>query len=540
MGRRGEPRLNAGHNRREDILVATITIAKDDSRRLRRAFQLQIEGEVQASLLALTLLFSTGWLPFASASAPERVAAGAVSLIDSEGRRPVRGARVTALRAGTNNLLRTVVTGNGGEFAFVSLPPERIVFQVSRPGYVTTSARGRNASQVVLDCRAAVDVRDLEFILGRGAAMNGLVVDELGEPVESASVSVVLEPYGQSGLDATDATDATDDRGVFRISGLPAGSYRLQATSPAGRVTLQTTTQAVRVGSGEELEGLRLILRAEPVLSVAGRIAGVESTAQLVSVVAERLPAPGRHFEAAIGTGGRFDLRLLPRGRYRMVGRARTSGAQPVEELQFGVVDIVRTTANLVLLPAEPSRLDVSLRVDAEPPPRFLQINLVSTEGLGVRRIRVDPSAPRFSIDGLPSGRYRAELSVEDLYLRDITQSEAATPEVKVSAGGSELELVLASNFGRVSGVIVDSTRERLPHGAAAVEGPRGLHVALADQNGFFLFERLVPGDYRVCTWRGETHAGAYNVSAWPSDCLGKRFTVDPGAEIELSLTASR
>lgn len=98
----------------------------------------------------------------------------------------------------------------------------------------------------------------IEFVLSRGAAVSGVVVDELGTPVPRAQVSSVRVTPGMriSGPGAR-----SDIEGRFRIEGLAAGHHELWATAkelltasptemelPAGAEVADTAIRLVRGG----------------------------------------------------------------------------------------------------------------------------------------------------------------------------------------------------------------------------------------------------------------------------------------------------
>lgn len=72
---------------------------------------------------------------------------------------------------------------------------------------------------------------DLRFQLAPEAVVTGTVVDEAGEPVRNARLTLLTVP--QQGPDtkpmpmATRAATQTDDRGVYEFAGIPPGDYRI-------------------------------------------------------------------------------------------------------------------------------------------------------------------------------------------------------------------------------------------------------------------------------------------------------------------------
>ena len=114
-------------------------------------------------------------------------------------------------------LTLVVLTKGDGRFAFTSLPPARYTISATKAGY----ARGQLSP--------TAEGQDLEFRLRRGAAIEGRVVDESGEPVPGVRVTAESRA-GAATTTATVATAETDDRGDYRLGGLAAGDLAISVT----------------------------------------------------------------------------------------------------------------------------------------------------------------------------------------------------------------------------------------------------------------------------------------------------------------------
>jgi hypothetical protein len=72
---------------------------------------------------------------------------------------------------------------------------------------------------------------DIRFLLSPEASISGVVLDEAGEPVRSAQVSLDMIPPSRPGVMQPEARmkgqARTDDRGMYELSGLSPGSYRV-------------------------------------------------------------------------------------------------------------------------------------------------------------------------------------------------------------------------------------------------------------------------------------------------------------------------
>ena len=362
-------------------------------------------GSIVSTVVGLLLL------PLVQAQQPRDARAPAVATAriagvvvdDSEGR-PLRRARVT-LSGAEIEWARTVITADDGTFAFEGLPPGGYTVTGAKDGYVPTafgaSGLWRPGRRVYTN---TPDARRVVLRLPRGSVITGTVLGPDGEPAPNIVVSVLVSRFdpnrGERELIAVQtASSTTDDRGVYRIFGLPAGSYLLKAqplvTGPAGQRDLQVLseseiTEALReidatrtsarpgmpaplppraepgptrpslslagvfypgttmveralpiaLASGEVRSGVNLDLEYVPLATISGSVTvppGLQTTVYI------RSPA-GADQWINIGTrpdeSGRFIFRGIPPGSYTIRARALSTavrtGANPAESLFWG------------------------------------------------------------------------------------------------------------------------------------------------------------------------------------------------------------
>ena len=189
--------------------------------------------KVWSALLALALLQQTpavrdSRLPAATGSGVIR---GVV--VDELDGQPLSGARVTASQRGTDArspvLFSTEVTaGDDGRFELTGLPAGELVISASAGelrathlGHIVGHEDGQPHMGKPSLRLGPGEVRlDLRIVLKRAAALEGVVVDERGEPM--AGVTVI----GRSAAESLGgAGSMSDDRGWFRIFGLRPGPY---------------------------------------------------------------------------------------------------------------------------------------------------------------------------------------------------------------------------------------------------------------------------------------------------------------------------
>jgi hypothetical protein len=132
---------------------------------------------------------------------------------------PLRHARVFATVAAGS--APATLTDDRGRYALPGLSAGRHILTIVKPGYV------RRTIPVDVPLRDAVDV-DAQMV--KGAVISGALLDELGEPVTSTSVAVrSVGTAGNLARAPIVAVGQADDLGQFRVSGLAAGTYVLEA-----------------------------------------------------------------------------------------------------------------------------------------------------------------------------------------------------------------------------------------------------------------------------------------------------------------------
>jgi protocatechuate 3,4-dioxygenase beta subunit len=258
------------------------------------------------------------------------------------------------------------LTDVDGRFAF-TLPGGLSRIAAVKTGY----ARG--------EAETSADGRPVEIRLKRGAAISGRVLDQFGEPVADARVSLEASSNGSSDRRTVMST-TTDDLGEYRLGGLSEGAFLpfietegiprvfrngsqvLVGASPRvrtyyPRVATADEAQSVPVHPGEERQGIDFLLTAAQITNqpyavndffsrlpidfddpppgngvIRGRITSADGGGLSQARVMLELPSsPGDRMlrPRVLSTlpDGRFEFSNLAPGRYRM--RASKSGFLP-------------------------------------------------------------------------------------------------------------------------------------------------------------------------------------------------------------------
>ncbi len=269
---------------------------------------------------------------------------GRITAIDTGA--PVRRAQVSATAAGMGFGL-VATTDTEGRFELAALPAGRWTLSASKPGFVTQRLGQRGPFQTVapLDVGDGQQVTGANFVLARGGAITGRILDDFGDPVASARVQALRSQTveGQRRLVPFGIIDETDDTGAFRLYGLAPGDYFVSASLRANpfesndvRAGYAPTyfpgtssvaeAQRIRLGAGEEttvgfaLQPVRTIRISGTVVSATGGPPGGGSV-RLAS-------ADGDDVALGVGGGGRiqadgtFTLVNVVPGSYVLTARA--------------------------------------------------------------------------------------------------------------------------------------------------------------------------------------------------------------------------
>ena len=208
---------------------------------------------------------------------------------------PLARARVSLSMPGGRSRIDPVYTDGDGRFEFGGLSAGHYSLAISKTGYVWGKLGVREVERNIqfdLGDRTTLDGVDARLV--RAAALSGRIVDDLGEPLLAAAVSVgtLQRVNGRLQMTTLRAT-VTDDRGEFRLAGLFAGSYVVRVESARAGSLLpgapdewrrnitwaQTyfpgtpdliSAERLAIKPGEERSGVDVILRAEG--SKAGRL----------------------------------------------------------------------------------------------------------------------------------------------------------------------------------------------------------------------------------------------------------------------------
>jgi large repetitive protein len=371
-------------------------------------------GQRVSTPQAVVIDAETGWLPPVKLTlGPGAMLTGRV--LDDTGR-PLARADVEPVAGPTDEAPITVKTDKDGRFLVGPLVPARYQVWARQTAHAMTAPV---EVQVRADKTAPIEIR-----LPRAVQVLGQAVDETGLPVAGAVVSVGLLNVGTQDLAvlsgslplAADAANlppealnrqsllrstASDANGRFLLPDLPAGSFRLEVSSPT-RLPVRRSPLKIEPGRTVDLGRLSLVAG----VPTQGRALD-EGGAPVAGARIEARPMDGASlavFSALTGEDGAFKV-FLPQGMFTITAHA----ARRAPEVKDAI------------------------SVEAGRPPVDLELRLQ----------RADAALNGVVRD--PQGRAAASARVLAFPLR----SGQATPDAGASGGGSRAPLLAASSTDR-------------------------------------------------------------------------------------------
>jgi hypothetical protein len=438
---------------------------------------------------------------------------------------------LTAIPAGSYRLVATPGSHNGQYLPAIFGSPNRI-------------DHGR-----VIDLNDG-QVFDADFPLLRGGAIAGRIVDEMGDPISRASVSVSRRVPGTSGFRRAGAgLSQSDDHGRYRVYGLDPGDYvvhadartsagpALEGVEPESFVTTyhpaaiqedQAATVTLRPGS--EVDGIDIqLIRTRTfritgvVMDSQGRIL-MRPNAQLARFTADGSASTGLSVDAS----GRFTIDNLVPGDYTFVVRPAFSvesmpqrvgaatGPAPAQNGEYASVPltVVSDIENLVVV-TQPGAtvkgrvvfidnpgVDASaLRVTTQPGAR----SMMSGPG-PVAAVSADGEFTLADLTGSTLVRIaglRADWALRAIMLGSDDITDRPVEFRKEHSG--HLEVVVTTRAAAIEGTITDDEGKPVEQAAVLVfpderdawrAGSTRVKIAATQKGGRYAVQGLVGGRY--------------------------------------------
>jgi hypothetical protein len=502
------------------------------------------------------------WCSSASAQAPVPKAADAATpSVKPEDKCSVEGTVVSATTGEplkkTELSLRPVgqsggtppyraTTNAGGHFEITGIDPGRYDLLASRTGYLWQyySPRGdvtqRRTTPLTLD--PGQKLKEIVFKLMPQGVISGRVLDEDGEPLENAWVSVSSVRYSNGKRQITPkGMNRTNDVGESRMAGLSPGKYVISAGPLKGMYQSIVAERAVGSGPvGQALEeeyvttyypnstnpesaapidiapGAQVSINITLVRTRTARIKGRVSLG-----ISGQVPRGARLFLARSGAPdtdldaqGNFQIRGVVPGSYVLLASYDDDGKRYTARLPLEVSDSNIEGIDLKLqapveirgrVIIEESRHETGeMVIELVPKTPEVSLSQDSTEVKGDLTFKLNAGLEQYDIGvyRLPEGFYLKSIRIGQ---QDITETGL---DLTQGVPAEELILVLNPN-GSIAEGSVKNAKAEAASGVMVTLIPDASHRSLrrnyktttTDQNGRFIIKGVPPGEYKIYAW---------------------------------------
>jgi len=459
--------------------------------------------------------------------------------------RPLR--RATVRLFGQSVPFQTTTSDAEGVFEFAGLAAGRYRVAAAKGGYLPPPA-----SEIVLLLPALgggplVEVTDgqtkngVTVTLAKLGTLSGLVFDELGEPIENASVQLLRVRFerGRRRLVPFGSARSTDDRGHYRLFNIAPGQYVVAASVGAlesadlpgyARTffpgTAETgSAQFVSVGVTDEVSGIDFSMGPTRTAIVAGTVVdgtGTPTRPGRLQLRAAAASVASAEMNARIGPHGEFEFSNVPPGQYVIFADRGRKG--PSIEGEFAAVPVTVTGDDLTGLTVQMSSgSSIAGRVTFE---SIEGSRLPRPETIGFAPLPVDPDfAPvnvaeaqiardfTFTMSGvnglrrLTPTRLPAGWALRAVRVNGIDATDQPLPFGRANQSLSDVEVVLTDRVNEIRGVVSDSNGQSVAIAPVIVMpvdgdrryfGARNLQVTHTRPDGTFAAVGLSAGAYYV------------------------------------------
>jgi len=466
---------------------------------------------------------------------------------------PIARAQITLRRNGSGSSAYSTSTDAGGLYEIHNLDPGNYSASASKAGFLNATLKRGN-----LFLAEDQEVKDVDFLLLRGAVITGTVVDDHDEPIPGVSVQAMMKNYNQGRLylQSRGVSAPSDDRGHYRIHDLPAGRYYVQAVKrnspePAPHyatvlysgVSRVTDAQAIKLAGGDEAANIKLQMHEAPVFSVSGRVvdstSGQPAGGAFVNIGPEDYSAGGSSVNTTAGPDGTFHLTEVTPGYYRLSSNLRNATVQQQPQQQpiataMRMVQVSDRNINDLTIRLGPGA-SIRGRVTAVGAdlPSTVRIQLLgrsSSGNSGTGMTVVSRPDGGFEMPNVQPGNYEVQafaqpfnnpglgqtyffISAVAVSNQDVTDTGITVPE---EAPSLEVAITLDSRAGTITGTAFDADNNPLPNATIAVvsadpkkrDSMRYFDRGRSDARGAFRITAVIPGDYLMVLWPGDGDPG--------------------------------
>lgn len=510
---------------------------------------------VRTLVAVIVTIHLTALISLAAAQSKEsNPATGSISGVVTRDGKPEPGVGVLLMTGESRPTESTAVararSDKDGKFVFDGLARGSYTIDAFAPGLVVFDETPWDGA-ISVSLGDGESVRGVSIALNAGGAITGKLVDEEGRPIASQPIRVFARrPDGTFRTVAVFKTSVdSDDRGIYRVFGLPAGTYAVAAgLSEAekglnrsrgggfdqrfhGGSTTAEEAKLVELAAGGEARSVDITMKrgAGQTYAIRGRVINSETKKPMAGFDVHFGPRSDGRFRSIMSvvtatSSGEFSFTGVPPGTHGVVASSGTGeqGSFSCDPVDLRVVDgdisdvviemTPAATISGVLAPVETDPgLDlsgigdrvVSLETVPDPSNPGARPGRWSTMGIRVRPDRT------FTITGVRPGFYRMTIPrigpVRGFHVVR-TELDGAPLAVPLRIEGTEtignVRIVIGRAAGVIRGKVVGRNGSIQFSRVAVLVGTPESGLALSfervDSAGTFLLEGMPPGETEV------------------------------------------
>lgn len=409
--------------------------------------------------------------------------------------RPLARVRVTLREAKEQQKFESMVTAEDGKFEFRDVPTGKYSLEGGKRGFIFARYDQHDQFSTAIVTGAGLDIETLVLRLAPNAVIAGKVLDEFGEPVRHATVTVYYDDHS-SGVDQIHQfrSAQTDDLGAYEITPLRPGTYFLSANAkpwyavhppsesrPSGSARSRAANSVPEADqSGDDPPAVDRSLNVAYPVTYYPDAEAADDAAPISIQGGERVEA---------------DFHLNPVPSLRLLFRVPADGNR-----QFFVPQLQQ--------------------------PAFDGFTPVQASGTQ----RVAPGL--MEVTGVPAGRYNVRLFANG--------SSLQMDGVDFTKDGELIDTSKSEAASQVKCSVQISGEPTIPPNlmVALRSGGRGIAVARpVDSKGEAELPEVAAGRYEVSVFGGAKRYSISRMSAEGADVSGHILTVTPGSSPSVSLT---
>jgi protocatechuate 3,4-dioxygenase beta subunit len=435
-----------------------------------------------AVMLSLLQALTTAAGQSADRSRPQWVGGGfriAGVVVNAKTGSPLPRARVSISDTRNPQRSASTLTSEDGKFTFNTVPAGKFALEGAKRGFIRAAYDQHDQFSTAIAAGAGLDTENLVLRLDPAAVLSGKVLDESGDPVRHASVSIYREDH-YSGVSRIRRyrEGGTDDQGSFEITPLDAGTYFIAVRA---KPWYEVHPMKSRVDGAENLP-----TQVDASLDVAYPTTYYGDTTD--SEDATPIPVRG---------GDHVDVEIH---------------LNPVPALHL-LMQAPADRANGISMPI--------LRKNA-----FDGLERVEMGGIQM----ISPGL--YEVTGLPAGRYAAQFAVNGQF--------GASSQVDLTSDGQEISAASGEAGSTVKATVQIPGQTKLPAQLVVVlRDVKGKTVTgqEVDEQGQVNFGAIAPGRYNIAAYSSDTAYSVVRISAQGAEISGHTLNVIAGFPMTALLT---